>query len=82
MDSGYTSETKAVLLGSERVNRWSFGLRGAWGIKPWVGVTANLSPGGADGTSSGNKSLNTFGAIVGFDFDKLCRSVPIATTLA
>ena len=82
VDSGYTPENKDVLLGSERVNRWSVGLRAAWGIKPWVGVSADLSPGGADGSSSGNKSLNTFGALVGFDFDKLGRSIPIATTLA
>jgi len=81
VDSGYTSDSTAVLLGSERVNRWSVGLRGAWGIKPWVGVNADFEPGGADGSTSGNKSLNTFGAQVGFDFAKL-SSVPIATTLA
>ena len=81
VDSGYTPDTKAVLLGSERVNRWSVGLRGAWAIKPWMGLTANIEPGGADGDVSGNKSLNTFGALAGFDLDKLW-DVPISTSVA
>jgi hypothetical protein len=81
VDSGYTPDAKAVLLSSERVNRWSFGLRGAWAIKPWMGLTANIEPGGADGDVSGNKSLNTFGALAGFDLHKLWE-VPISTTVA
>jgi hypothetical protein len=81
VDSGYTDDAKAVLLSSERVNRWSFGLRGAWAIKPWMGFTANIEPGGADGDVSGNKSLNTFAALAGFDLNKLW-SVPISTSLA
>ena len=81
VDSGYTPDAKATLLGSERVNRWSFGLRGAWAVKPWMGLTANLEPGGADGDVSGNKSLNTFGALAGFDLNKLW-GVPISTSLA
>ena len=81
VDSGYTDDAKGVLLSSERVNRWSFGLRGAWAVKPWMGLTANIEPGGADGDVSGNKSLNTFGALAGFDLDKLW-DVPISTTLA
>jgi hypothetical protein len=80
-DSGYTPDAKAVLLGSERVNRWSVGLRGAWAVKPWMGLTANIEPGGADGDVSGNKSLNTFAALAGFDLNKLW-SVPISTSLA
>ena len=81
VDSGYNDTTKAVLLSSERVNRWSFGLRGAWAVKPWMGLTANIEPGGADGEVSGNKSLSTFGALAGFDLHKLW-DVPISTTLA
>ena len=80
VDSGYTPDAKATLLGSERVNRWSFGLRGAWAIKPWMGLTANIEPGGADGDVSGNKSLNTFGALAGFDLQKLW-DVPISTSV-
>ena len=81
VDSGYTPDSKAVLLGSERVNRWSFGLRGAWAVKPWMGLSANIEPGGADGDVSGNKSLNTFGALAGFDLQKLW-DVPISTSVA
>ena len=81
VDSGYTPDAKATLLGSERVNRWSFGLRGAWAIKPWMGLTANIEPGGADGEVSGNKSLSTFGVLAGFDLSKLW-DVPISTSLA
>ena len=81
VDSGYTPDAKATLLGSERVNRWSFGLRGAWAPKPWMGLTANIEPGGADGDVSGNKSLNTFGLLAGFDLHKLW-DVPISTSLA
>jgi len=80
VDSGYTDDAKAALLSSERVNRWSFGLRGAWAIKPWMGLTANIEPGGADGDVSGNKSLNTFGALAGFDLQKLW-DVPISTSV-
>ena len=80
VDSGYTDDAKAALLSSERVNRWSFGLRGAWAVKPWMGLTANIEPGGADGQTSGNKSLNTFGALAGFDLQKLW-DVPISTSL-
>lgn len=80
VDSGYTPEAKAALLSSERVNRWSFGLRGAWAIKPWMGLTANIEPGGANGQVSGNKSLNTFGALAGFDLQKLW-DVPISTSV-
>lgn len=81
VDSGYTPDAKAVLLGSERVNRWSLGLRGAWALKPWMGLTANIEPGGADGDVSGNKSLNTFAALAGFDLHKLWN-VPISTSVA
>jgi hypothetical protein len=80
VDSGYTSENKAALLSAENVARWSFGVRGAWGIAPWVGINADLEPGWADGSVSGNKSLNTFGAVAGFDFKKL-NDVPIGATV-
>ena len=80
VDDGYTDDSKAVLLSSERVNRWSFGLRGAWAVKPWMGLTANIEPGGADGEVSGNKSLNTFAALAGFDLSKLW-DVPISTSV-
>ena len=46
-----------------------------------MGLTANIEPGGADGEVSGNKSLSTFGALAGFDLQKLW-DVPISTTLA
>ena len=81
VDDGYTPDAKAVLLSSERVSRWSFGVRGAWAVKPWMGLTANIEPGWADGEVSGNKSLNTFGALAGFDLHQLW-DVPISTTLA
>jgi len=79
-DSGYTPGNKAVLLSSERVTRWSFGLRGAWAYKPWAGLTANIEPGGANGDVSGSKSLSTFGVLAGFDLSKLW-DVPISTSV-
>lgn len=69
-DSTYDPESKSgALLSSYPVNRWSVGLRGAWGIAPWVGVSGELEPGGAH-ENSANKSLTTYGALVGFDFAK------------
>ena len=80
-DSGLTADTKATLLSSEKVNRWSLGLRAAWAIAPWVGLTAELEPGGTHGSVSGDRSVTAIGAMVGFDFGKR-SSVPIGVTLA
>ena len=79
-DSAYDPESKSgALLRSYPVNRWSVGLRGAWGIAPWVGLSGELEPGGAHQNSE-NKSLTTFGALVGFDFAKR-NDVPIGLSL-
>lgn len=79
-DSTYDPESKSgALLRSYPVNRWSVGLRGAWGIAPWVGVSGELEPGGAHENSQ-NKSLTTFGVLVGFDFAKRSE-VPLGLTL-
>jgi hypothetical protein len=79
-DSTYDPESKSgALLRSYPVNRWSVGLRGEWGIAPWVGISGELEPGGAHENSQ-NKSLTTFGALVGFDFGTR-SDVPIGLTL-
>jgi|SoiMethySBSTD1v2_1073268.scaffolds.fasta_scaffold87501_4 hypothetical protein len=79
-DSMYDPESKSgALLSSYPVNRWSVGLRGAWGIAPWVGVSGELEPGGAH-ENSANKSLTTYGALVGFDFAKR-HEAPIGLSL-
>lgn len=79
-DSTYDPESKSgALLSSYPVNRWSLGLRGAWGIAPWVGVSGELEPGGARENST-NKSLTTYGALIGFDFEKR-NKVPIGVSL-
>ena len=80
-DSGYSPDAKYVLLASEKVNRWSLGLRAAWAIAPWVGVVGVIEPGGANGSTSGDRSLTTVGTSVGFDFAKLSR-VPVGVSLA
>ncbi len=81
-DSGYSPDAKYVLLASEKVNRWSLGLRAAWAIAPWVGVVGVIEPGGAHGSTSGNGSLTTVGTSVGFDFAKRSRRVPVGVSLA
>ena len=79
-DSAYDPESKSgALLSSYPVNRWSVGVRGAWALAPWIGVSGELEPGGAHQNSE-NKSLTTYGALVGFDFEKRNR-VPIGLTL-
>jgi hypothetical protein len=80
-DSGFSPEARGVLLASEKVNRWSVGVRAAWAIAPWVGVVGVVEPGGAHGSTSGNRSLTTVGTSVGFDFGKL-SNVPVGLSLA
>ena len=80
-DSGFGPETRGVLLASEKVNRWSLGVRAAWAIAPWVGVVGIVEPGGAHGSTSGDRSLTTVGTSVGFDFAKL-SNVPVGLSLA
>jgi len=79
-DGTYDPESNSgALLRSYPVDRWSVGLRGAWGIAPWVGVSGELEPGGAHENSQ-NKSLTTYSALVGFDFGKRSK-VPLGLTL-
>ena len=79
-DSTYDPESDSgALLSSYPVNRWSLGVRAAWGIAPWVGLSGEFEPGGAR-VDSENKSLTTYGALVGFDFAKR-GEVPIGLTL-
>lgn len=79
-DSAYDPESDSgALLRSYPVDRWSLGVRAAWGIAPWVGLSAKFEPGGAR-VNSDNKSLTTYGALVGFDFAKR-NDVPIGLTL-
>ena len=79
-DGTYDPESSSgALLRSYPVNRWSVGLRAAWGIAPWVGVSGEVAPGSAHENSK-NKSLNTYGALVGFDFAKR-NGIPIGLTL-
>ena len=80
-DSGYSPEARGVLLASEKVNRWSVGVRAAWAIAPWIGVVGIVEPGGAHGSKSGDRSLTTVGTSVGFDFGKL-SNVPVGLSLA
>jgi hypothetical protein len=81
VDSGYNTDSKAVLLNNNDINQWTLALRGAWGIAPWVGLNAQLGVGQVDRPSVGYKSVNTFGAQVGFDFAKL-SNVPVGLSLA
>jgi hypothetical protein len=79
-DSTYDPESKSgALLNSYPVNRWSVGLRGAWAIAPWVGLSGELEPGAAR-ENSANKSLTTYGALVGFDFAKR-HQAPVGLSL-
>jgi len=80
-DSGYSPDAKYILLASEKVNRWSVGLRAAWAIAPWIGVVGVIEPGGASGSTSGDRSLTTIGTSVAVDFAKLSR-VPVGVSLA
>ena len=80
-DGGYNDSTKQRLLGVVPINRWSLGLRGAWGIRPWMGLKASLESGLADAAATDNESLTAIGAQVGFDFRKL-SDVPIGLSLA
>jgi hypothetical protein len=81
IDSGYTPEAKQALLANDQVNRWSLGLRTAWGIQPWVGLTGQVETGAVDQSVSDSKSVTTFGAQAGFDFGKLSQ-IPVGLSLA
>ena len=82
VDSGYINDgARATLLSSEKVNRWLLGAQGAWGIRPWVGVTAQIQYGGVDDESADGKSVTSIGTQVGFDIGKV-SSVPLGISLA
>ena len=81
VDSGYTDNAKKLLLFDIPLNRWTVGLRGAWGIRPWMGLNASFESGLVDTPASGNETLTSFGAQFGFDFAKRSE-VPIALSLA
>jgi len=81
VDDGFTDNTKELLLGDLPINRWTLGLRGAWGIRPWVGVNGLFESGFVDAPEIDTESLTAFGAQVGFDLDKLYQ-VPMAVSLA
>ena len=81
VDSGYTEDSKSVLLANTKGNRYLLGLRGAWGLAPWVGLSAQLDVGQVDIPVEGNESVTGYGLQAGFDFAKLSR-IPVATSLA
>ena len=81
VDSGYTDNSKQLLLFDIPINRWTLGLRGAWGIRPWMGLNASFESGLVDAAEADNESLTSFGAQFGFDFEKRAQ-VPIALSLA
>jgi hypothetical protein len=81
IEDGYDSTTKQLLLRDVPINRWSAGLRGAWGIRPWVGLNADVESGLVDSPENDNESLTEVGVQVGFDFGKLSR-YPIGLSLA
>jgi len=81
VDSGYTEEAKSLLLANSKVNRYLLGLRGAWGLKPWLGLSAQIDLGQADTPVQGGESITGYGLQAGFDFAKLSR-VPVAASLA
>jgi hypothetical protein len=81
VDSGYTEDSKSVLLANTKGNRYLLGLRGAWGLAPWVGLSAQLDVGQVDIPVEGKESVTGYGLQAGFDFAKLSR-IPVATSLA
>jgi len=81
-DSGYGNGAKTVLLSSSNVGNWSIGARGAWGIKPWMGVNAQLAVGQVNRPAINAESVTGFGAQVGFDFAKTTSNVPVGLSLA
>ena len=81
VDDGFNDNSKELLLGDVPINRWTVGLRGAWAIRPWVGLNASFESGLADSPEIDTGSLTALGAQVGFDFAKLYQ-VPIALSLA
>jgi len=80
-DSAITDSATSTLLTSQKVNRWLLGAQGAWGIAPWVGLTAQIQYGGVDDVSPDSKSLTSVGGQVGFDIGKV-SSVPVGISLA
>jgi hypothetical protein len=80
-DSGYTDETKSLLLESNKGNRYLLGLRGAWGLAPWVGLSAQFDVGQVDLPVEGMESVTGFALQAGFDFAKRSR-IPVASSLA
>ena len=81
VDNGYNENTKQLLLGDVPLNRWTLGLRGAWGIRPWIGLNASIESGMVDAAATDKESLTAIGGQVGFDFGKLYE-VPIGVSLA
>jgi hypothetical protein len=80
VDEGYSPEAKAQLLGSEKVNRWSLGLRGAWAVASWIGLSGVAESGFVDKPTTSNKSLTTVSAQAGFDLLERYR-LPLGISL-
>lgn len=81
VDEGYSQEAKEALLGSVKVNRWSLGVRGAWAVAPWIGLSGVVESGFVSKPSSDTKSLTTIAAQAGFDFEKR-NQIPLGVSLA
>jgi hypothetical protein len=81
VDDGYSAEAKETLLGSVKVNRWSLGVRGAWALQPWIGLSGLVESGLVTKTSSDSKSLSTFAAQAAFDLDRRFQ-FPLGISLA
>ena len=81
VDSGYTEEAKGLLLESSKVNRYLIGARGAWGLAPWVGLSAQFDVGQVDLPVEGGESITGYGVQSAFDFGKLSR-IPVGASLA
>ena len=81
VDSGYTEEAKGLLLENNKVNRYLIGARGAWGLAPWVGLSAQFDVGQVDLPVEGGESLTGYAVQSAFDFAKLSR-IPIGASLA
>jgi hypothetical protein len=82
VDSGYTEESKDVLLKDESGHHWSAGARAAWTVNPWFGLNVVVESGEIEsGTAIGNRSLTELGLQTSFDFANLW-DFPLGMSLA
>jgi len=70
------------LLQDRRNGRIVAGVRGAWTLRPWLGVSGLVEGGPANLYEAGSEFATTFSLGGSLDFGKLKRSVPIGLSLS